>query len=546
MEPGYRLEYAKSGRATCSTCGRLIEQDSLRVGVESPSSFHDGFDVNWNHFDCISYMVYSKAQGVEFLRWEDQAQVRALCGEPFPSHLDKAKVKKDLDALWKVKDEVAANLKTKDLVTLVEANGYVVKKKNPASLQHKVADGLLNGMLGACPQCKKNACLAFDGAQYHCRGWQTAYVRCNWKGTGKDKDAKVERFKFKIPSDLKKNNKYLKAFKFAKGYPTKRVGQSGDDDEEEEEEESQDEEKRETKVPKGQELYAIAIMLAGTKTQLGKSAAEIRELIEEHGGEVVDNADDATVCISAQKLVDAKKKSKKIASALKKVPVLTIDWLENITDGSSDVVAMRFDADAIEPYLIGGKLKGPLFYERYDAARIKKREAKEKADAEKFAKEEAERSKKRKRAQPKADSEILRVDPGTGKKGKIYVTYDDKYGYTPYNCALNFTDLQTGVNKFYKMQIVEAGKSFYFWISYGRVGVAHIGDSKIYKYFTHFNENINLNFIFSRQVMEKRNVLKHLKRNLLNLLEINGKIEIDLKKNQGNIIWLNWMMVWMM
>jgi hypothetical protein len=99
---------------------------------------------------------------------------------------------------------------------------------------------------------------------------------------------------------------------------------------------------------------------------------------------------------------------------------------------------------------------------------------------------EAARAKKRKRREPVAGSEILRVDPGTGKDktGKIYVTYDDEYGYTPYNCALNLTDLQTGVNKYYKMQIVQmpAGKTFWFWISYGRVGVDSIGDQRVYEH----------------------------------------------------------------
>lgn len=93
--------------------------------------------------------------------------------------------------------------------------------------------------------------------------------------------------------------------------------------------------------------------------------------------------------------------------------------------------------------------------------------------------------KKRKRALPPIEgSDILKVDPISGhiKDGEILVTHDDQYGYTPYHVMLNIADISTGVNKFYRIQAIKikGKKKYYFFISWGRVGVADIGGFKVY------------------------------------------------------------------
>lgn len=62
------------------------------------------------------------------------------------------------------------------------------------------------------------------------------------------------------------------------------------------------------------------------------------------------------------------------------------------------------------------------------------------------------------------------------------MTYDDEYGYTPYNVMLNVSDIGTGVNKFYRMQVIKmkGKKSYYFWINWGRVGT-DVGDNRKYQ-----------------------------------------------------------------
>jgi predicted DNA-binding WGR domain protein len=48
--------------------------------------------------------------------------------------------------------------------------------------------------------------------------------------------------------------------------------------------------------------------------------------------------------------------------------------------------------------------------------------------------------------------------------------YRDGTVYQDYDCTLNQTDIRTNKNKFYIMQIIEKGNSFYLFIRYGRVG----------------------------------------------------------------------------
>jgi hypothetical protein len=510
MEPGWIVEYAKSNRATCGQCGRGIEKDELRIGIESRSSFHDGFQVAWAHVRCVhASMPVDRIKDIDMLRWDDQARIRSLVhAAPLP-----AASKRHVDALWAQKDVVAANFKPADLEALLRANGYAVdeKKRNVASLTHKVADGLLNGLAGPCPMCHSAAALRWTGVEYICRGWLTEYVRCDWRGDGATAPHLVRRYVFQIPKALKDSHKFLKKWSPPAAYPTEIFAGSekaaqassapdggsaasasaaavGDDAAESADDDSAALALPEDAVPVGAELYGMRVLFVGTKAQLGATVAALAELVESHGGAKVTDVADATVAVASAAQLDAKKRVKKIDELLAaRVPIVSVDWLHALAarKGGAAALQLRADAAALKPYLLGAApppLTRPLYAERYDKARIARRD--ERAAQRDAA--EAARAKKRKRREPVAGSEILRVDPGTGKEktGKIYVTYDDEYGYTPYNCALNLTDLQTGVNKYYKMQIVQmpAGKTFWFWISYGRVGVESIGDQKIYEH----------------------------------------------------------------
>jgi hypothetical protein len=42
LRGGYFVEYAKSSRAACKQCQGTISQDTVRIGKETKSNFHDG------------------------------------------------------------------------------------------------------------------------------------------------------------------------------------------------------------------------------------------------------------------------------------------------------------------------------------------------------------------------------------------------------------------------------------------------------------------------------------------------------------------------
>jgi hypothetical protein len=42
-----KVEYAVSNRSSCGTCGGSIAKDAVRVGKETKSKHHDGWDLAW-------------------------------------------------------------------------------------------------------------------------------------------------------------------------------------------------------------------------------------------------------------------------------------------------------------------------------------------------------------------------------------------------------------------------------------------------------------------------------------------------------------------
>ena len=57
----WKIEPAKSSRATCKTCGQKIEKDHLRLG--EPSYFQDHLTYKWHHFICKADEVWGIPEG---------------------------------------------------------------------------------------------------------------------------------------------------------------------------------------------------------------------------------------------------------------------------------------------------------------------------------------------------------------------------------------------------------------------------------------------------------------------------------------------------
>jgi hypothetical protein len=55
-EDDWKIEPAKSSRATCKTCGANIEKGILRLG--EPTYFQDHLNYKWHHFTCIADEIW--------------------------------------------------------------------------------------------------------------------------------------------------------------------------------------------------------------------------------------------------------------------------------------------------------------------------------------------------------------------------------------------------------------------------------------------------------------------------------------------------------
>ena len=82
-EKGFKIEYAKSGRAGCKGCGEKILQDGLRLGKMVPSPHFDGFVPLWHHVPC--YFRKKKCEcdvadieGFMDIKFDDQKLIKEL------------------------------------------------------------------------------------------------------------------------------------------------------------------------------------------------------------------------------------------------------------------------------------------------------------------------------------------------------------------------------------------------------------------------------------------------------------------------------------
>ncbi|GFP96805.1 poly [ADP-ribose] polymerase 1 [Phtheirospermum japonicum] len=77
----WKVEYAKSSRSSCKTCKSPIEKENLRLGKMVQATQFDGFMPMWNHAACIlrkakQIKSVDDVEGLEVLRWEDQQKIR--------------------------------------------------------------------------------------------------------------------------------------------------------------------------------------------------------------------------------------------------------------------------------------------------------------------------------------------------------------------------------------------------------------------------------------------------------------------------------------
>lgn len=76
----YKVEYAKTSRASCKGCKSNIGQGSLRLAAMVQSAFHDGKQANWFHESCFFNKqrpaTVGDVENFENIRFEDQERIQ--------------------------------------------------------------------------------------------------------------------------------------------------------------------------------------------------------------------------------------------------------------------------------------------------------------------------------------------------------------------------------------------------------------------------------------------------------------------------------------
>eukprot|EP01133_Synstelium_polycarpum_P000362 gene362-420_t len=493
----FEIEYAKSDRSTCKKCGSGIHKGEMRVGHSTPSKHHDGLEVAWFHVKCKITIVkqLDLLRHWEMLQWDDQVSIRQ---KYFPKDTSvtidaatEAKREKYINALWEIKNDLESDVKGPAIKSIVEFNKGRIERVPPEALLHQLADWMLLGRTGPCPTCK-NLAVTYNSVEYKCYGYATEFTKCDWTGPS------IDRYRVSFPGDLKKPIKdFFAAFKYTKSYPKNVYNYDAANDEEDEEEEEEEEEDEkmsepsmslsmsgslgtqttdsegnangeEDPVPKGQECFGMVIVVAGTSKNLSMSPTDIKDLVAGHGAEVTDNVAKATLMISCEDEVTKDRPTKKITDAINSIPIFTVEWIQDLCNRTDKGIELR-KRDVSKSMVIA-----PSEY-------ADDHEIAEKYIAPKTTTTTTTSNKKRRAEQegpvvivpkksPKAGSDILKADPAVKYGYNVHVDHDTVYGYTAYNVMLNLVDIQSGANKFYKIQLLRNNSKYLVFLSWGRIG----------------------------------------------------------------------------
>ncbi|ELP93921.1 poly ADP-ribose polymerase, putative, partial [Entamoeba invadens IP1] len=453
LNMSYRFEYSKTSRGSCKSCGQTIEQGELKYGKEVKSRFHDGVEVQWNHGECIKNTSAFKntklttTKGWDKLRWDDFLALKEEMQDDFPMTDDQEKEFKEInERFWEARDKLSG-VTPKIIRQLMEENGQKFDKKvDNDTVLDACADALEFGLLDECPQCHCKM-LSNHLVRIVCHGNMTEFVKCDY--TTPDLKS-IKRFKATIGEKLAKidKKKILSEWEFPEDYPKDDApATTGAATEAKAENDTTPEDD----VPVHKELIGMSIFVQGTKKELGDTISAWQEMVKSYGGTVVKNAAEASVCLSTSADMNSSKMTTGMKDAKETLTCLTLEWVDELTERNEGFMKLRTKEGA-EKYLCENcEWKTEIVKEKYHAPKGIVKET----------------------FKPTADSEILKVHSLNSMEGYHYVYYEDDpvYGWTVYNVVLSKTDMDTGANSVYNMQIAGNGTKRYHMIwQWGRIG----------------------------------------------------------------------------
>ncbi|XP_043688247.1 poly [ADP-ribose] polymerase 1 [Telopea speciosissima] len=481
----YGVEVSQTSRATCKRCNQKITKGELRISTKPDGQGMRG--LTWQHANCFMETFPSieveKLSGWDKLSFSDQEALRALIKRDASAA---KKVSKDVvdedkklaqsstsrggtkrkkydsndqkSKILKVGEDVSLgsrstesnntelgnqNSKTFDLESKLEAQSkalWAIKdelKKHVTTselramleingqdstgseldLRDCCVDGMMFGALDGCPICSGS--LRYSGGEYRCHGYLSAWSKCSYSTA----EPKRKKGKWEIPEGT--DNQYLcKWFKSQKGKKPVRLLPPPSN-------------KSSGSQPanglagstKGEMLEDLKVAIAGISKE---SIEEMKSKFVEAGGLIHAKIKKDTNCLVVSGGLNDQDPEIRKARRMK-LPIVREDYL----------------VDCL-------KRKKKLPFDQY------KIEATGEASSMVTVKVKGHSA----------------VHEASGLQDCGHILEDGK---SIYNTTLNMSDLSTGINSYYILQIIEEdkGSECYVFRKWGRVGNDKIGGSKL-------------------------------------------------------------------
>ncbi|KAL8548020.1 hypothetical protein ACS0TY_007353 [Phlomoides rotata] len=319
--------------------------------------------------------------------------------------------------LWALKDDLKKHVTTSELREMLELNEQD-SRGSEFDLRERCADGMLFGALAKCPMC--SGWLHYSSGMYRCSGFLSEWSKCSYSTP----EPQRIKGKWKIPEETS-NDYLLKWFKSQKVKKPERVlppntpsGRSG-----------------------SQPVYGLSpsskvenigdlrVAIAGVPNE---SMEEWKTKIGDAGGQIHAKIKKETNCLVVAGMLDSTASEVKKARRMK-LPIVREDYLVDCIKRQKKLPFDSYRVESIEKI--------------HNVATVK----------------------------VKGQSA---VHEQSGLQDSGHILED---GNSIYNTTLNMSDLSTGINSYYILQIIQDDKSSdcYVFRKWGRVGSEKIGGNKL-------------------------------------------------------------------
>jgi len=397
-------------------------------------------------------------------------------------------------ARWRIRDAIS-DLSTGEMKSILAEN------KQPHSggrdkLLDALVDGLMYGALTACPECKHVA-FEYKEGEYCCTAFSSEWGRCVYKALD------VKRTPFKVDDVYDGDNEYLLNYKYTKrkkpleAYQymaslTKAASESARQAQARAEEAIRLKQQELLRAQVSAELFEdFAFCFVGSKfPEVGQSLKALKQLVEEGGAEVVNSVDDADIVITTEEEVK-NGKTKKIKTALEqKTPVLKasfiLDSIEKVE--LQDPKDYAIDTSAVSDSTDAAAAAGAPTATNDSWSNLKKKveSGRAKSGAKLNGNDKSSKngvSGNNKSMGTKSGKVTVKVkgrgavDEDSGLEDVAHVLEEGKEVWM---ATLNITDITSGVNSYYVLQLLESDTKGEYWVfrKWGRVGTT-IGSNKL-------------------------------------------------------------------